>query len=358
VAALPLARTYSDLPGPLLTLRPWLPAILPAAGFSLLWTQQNQWVGVTGVRNVATALLLLTAILASLRAFTRLQWLVSLRWLLVSDTALAGLLVAVGVLRPEVVLMLWLGACGGRIYLLAAELHGATPRRGATLSRLWRAASWVSSTALAWPILAALSFGPGGHAAYFAVAIIPVVLTAWVLVGRLDEAPERRMLVRPHAPITLAHVGAILTIAIGPVALFIGWRSGWNTPWPLSFSGLVPPLLAGAFATAVLRWRIVRDDGAGRGGLTAMGAPGGAGAAARATAALAMVERSSERMRAIAHRVYRVFTGFERRLVGLLEAIGGAATSPARDLHTGDAQEYVLFLAGLIVLALLLPLLR
>jgi hypothetical protein len=300
-------------------------------------------------------MLLLTAILASLRAFTRLQWLVSLRWLLVSDTALAGLLVSVGVLRPEVVLLLWVAACGGRIYLLAAELRGATPRRGATLSRLWRTASWVSSASLAWPILSALGFGPHGHAAYFAVATIPAVLTAWVLVGRLDEAPERRLLVRPRAPVTLAHITALLTLLIGPVALVIGWRTGWNVPWPVSFLGLLPALIAGLFAVMVLRWRAVRDEAGERRGAHAV-AP--AGAVGRATTALAALERSAESMRTIAHRVYRMVTRFERRLVGMLEAIGGAATSPARDLHTGDAQEYVLFLVGLSVLALLLPLLR
>ena len=41
--------------------------------------------------------------------------------------------------------------------------------------------------------------------------------------------------------------------------------------------------------------------------------------------------------------------------------IGGmfrGATSPLHDLHTGDAQEYLLFLVGLGVLALVLPLLQ
>src|SRR3989442_2083607 len=33
VAALPLPRPYSDLPGPLLPILPWLPLTLPAAGF-------------------------------------------------------------------------------------------------------------------------------------------------------------------------------------------------------------------------------------------------------------------------------------------------------------------------------------
>ena len=39
---------------------------------------------------------------------------------------------------------------------------------------------------------------------------------------------------------------------------------------------------------------------------------------------------------------------------GIARALG----APARDLHSGDAQEYLLFLVGVAVLALLLPVLR
>ena len=48
----------------------------------------------------------------------------------------------------------------------------------------------------------------------------------------------------------------------------------------------------------------------------------------------------------------------ERGAVDLLGRIGQGAISPLRDLHTGDAQEYLLFLVGVAVLALLLPLLQ
>jgi hypothetical protein len=48
----------------------------------------------------------------------------------------------------------------------------------------------------------------------------------------------------------------------------------------------------------------------------------------------------------------------ERGAVDLIARIGQGATSPLRDLHTGDAQEYLLFLVGVAVLALLLPLLQ
>jgi hypothetical protein len=37
---------------------------------------------------------------------------------------------------------------------------------------------------------------------------------------------------------------------------------------------------------------------------------------------------------------------------------GSTLAAPLRDLHTGDAQEYLLFLVGVAVLALLLPVLR
>ena len=46
--------------------------------------------------------------------------------------------------------------------------------------------------------------------------------------------------------------------------------------------------------------------------------------------------------------------GASRSLANACIALG----APARDLHTGDAQEYLLFLVGLAVLALLLPLLQ
>lgn len=56
--------------------------------------------------------------------------------------------------------------------------------------------------------------------------------------------------------------------------------------------------------------------------------------------------------------VFRSVTWLEGRLAAALAALLRAAGAPARDLHTGDAQEYLLFLAGVSVLALLLPLFR
>ena len=51
-------------------------------------------------------------------------------------------------------------------------------------------------------------------------------------------------------------------------------------------------------------------------------------------------------------------TAFERRIVDTLGGALRAVVAPMRDLHTGDAQEYLLFLVGLSVLALVLPFLR
>src|SRR5437773_1502173 len=56
LAGLPLARPYSDLPGPLLAMRPWLPVMLPAAGFMVLWRQSPHWLGISPVRHTATVL--------------------------------------------------------------------------------------------------------------------------------------------------------------------------------------------------------------------------------------------------------------------------------------------------------------
>src|SRR5439155_20337020 len=50
LAALPLARPYSDLPGPFLKMRPWLPVLLPAAGFLVLWRHAPAWTEVAAAR--------------------------------------------------------------------------------------------------------------------------------------------------------------------------------------------------------------------------------------------------------------------------------------------------------------------
>src|SRR5206468_3852728 len=98
-------------------------------------------------------------LLAALRAYARRTWTASLRWLVVTDCALAALLVAGGAIAPTASLLLWLAACGGHVFLLAGEQRGAAPRRGAQLTRLWRAASGLALTSLAWPT--AISHGSG-----------------------------------------------------------------------------------------------------------------------------------------------------------------------------------------------------
>jgi hypothetical protein len=59
-----------------------------------------------------------------------------------------------------------------------------------------------------------------------------------------------------------------------------------------------------------------------------------------------------------ARRLFRTVVGLERALVSGAARLVRALATPLRDLHTGDAQEYVLFLVGVAVLAILLPLLR
>ena len=61
---------------------------------------------------------------------------------------------------------------------------------------------------------------------------------------------------------------------------------------------------------------------------------------------------------ALAGAAYRWVVGVERRLIALLGGVLRAVVSTLHDLHTGDAQEYLLFLVGVGVLALILPLLQ
>ena len=120
LGASPASRTFPDLTGPLPAAGPWLPGVLPVAGFLLLWRHAAVWTGAPWLREVAEAALLLTAALAVLRAYTRRSWTASLRWLAVFDSALAGLLLAFDVVPREVVFLLWFAAAGGRLVALAA----------------------------------------------------------------------------------------------------------------------------------------------------------------------------------------------------------------------------------------------
>jgi hypothetical protein len=334
MAALPLARPFSDRPGPLSATGPWLPVMLPAAGFLVLWRHAAHWTVVPEVRTAALVLLLVTACLAALRAFGLRPWTASLRWLAVADCALGGTLVALRVVPDESALLLWLGACGGHGLLLAGELGGAAPRRGPHPHRLWRLAAWTALASLSWPVLAALGFGPPGLAnpVFALAAAAAVALAAWVSVRRLVEAPERRTMVRREAAVPLIQIGALATMAAGPVALVIAWWSGFEPRWTDSLASLTPAL-AGGWAAGLGP----RREEAGL--APRLRVPGGWG-------------------RRAAQVAFHGVMGVERQLVRLLTRLALVVIAPARDLHTGDAQEFLLFLAGVAVLALVLPLLR
>ena len=326
LAALPLVRTYADVPGPLIAMRPWLPVLLPSAGFIVLWRLSPLWVAVPDVRGAAVVLLLLTAWFATLRALGRRHIAASLRWLLVSDGAIAAALVATRTVREDVSFLLWIGTFGGRAFLLAGELRGAAPRRGTRLSRLWRLSIWTASSALAWPLLASLSMEPYTRirlVEYLSVAI-PVAIGALVTVGRLVTAPERRAVGRRQPVFSMAHLAALLTLAIGPIGLAIAWGTGFAPARLPALLGAAPPVIGALGGMVRLRLLALPFDIARR--------------AARFTTRGVLTQ--------------------ERGAMTLLARLWRGSSAPVRDLHTGDAQEYLLFLVGVAVLALLLPLLQ
>jgi len=334
LAALPLARVYSDLPGPLLAIRPWLPVLLPSAGFLILWRQAPHWIEMPVARNVSASLLLLTTLLATLRAFTRRRWTASLRWMVVADCALGALLVGRRLVDPMISLALWAAAFGCHAYLIAGEIRGATPRRGAFVSGLWRFTSWVAITALMWPALVAYGEDVHGILGVLLQALGAVValLTSWISIARLEDAPERRRVMRPRPTVTFSHLVAPTAAAISVVALVRAWWSGFEPPWPASVLLLAASGLGGGFGVFVQ----TRDDGKAGGAL----------------------ERSGRLLRAGASIVFTSFVRFERRVLGLFQNTAHALTRSLHDLHTGDAQEYLLFLIGVAIVSLVLPLLQ
>lgn len=336
LAALPLARPFSDRGGPLLAVGPWLPALLPSTGFLVMWRHVVHWTAVPAVRRAALLLLILTAVLATLRAFGRGRWVASLRWLIVADCALAAMLVALAAVPMEVSLLLWLGACGGRVALLAGELRGMAPRRMASSHLLWRVSGWTASITLSWPLLVTLGFGPPGLASPWAAVptAFAIALGAWVMIRRMVEAPERRAMVRRESAVSLSSVIAALTLTVGPIALVMAWWAGFEAPWPGGALAALPAAGAGAIA-----WWLERHP-------------------RRQPSAEAVPERRHEGTRAAATGLFRGTLAIERRLVQVLMRLGRGLLAPSRDLHTGDAQEYLLFLIGLSIVALFLPLLR
>lgn len=339
IAALPLSRPFSDLPGPLRVLRPWLPVLIPAAGFALLWRHQESWLEAPTVRSATVALLLVAVPLAALRAFGRRRWTAALRWLAVTDCAFGVLLVALQIVPAGVSLMLWTAACGGHALLLAGELGGSMPRRGVVLSSVWRTATWTACLSLSWPVLATLAPGERDalHTLGFATAALAVALVTWTTVGRMLPAPERRAVMRPDPPLSMSHLAAAVTFVTGPIALLFAIVSGF-VPTPTAAAlAAVPAILGGIAGLTAIVQRRRRP------------APDGTEAA------------PSPRRSPLSRAARVLFTGVvltERAVVVALLAIGRLLLVPVRDLHTGDAQDYLLFLAALSVLVLVLPLLR
>lgn len=329
LAALPLSRPYPDLTGPAPGQGPWQTALLPSAGFLVLLRLAPLWSAGPLVREVATLVLLFSAALAVLRAYSRRAWTASLRWLATYDSLLGALLLATNAVPPAVALLLWTGACGGRLMALAAEMRGATTRRGPDLVRLWRLAGWMAGASLAWPLLVVVGFTGGRfHPVEFIVLAAPVFLASSLGLRRIVEAPERRALARRDPARALSVLGAITTLASGPLALFLAWWQGFEASWPSGAVALLPAVL-GAWPRAP---RLVA---------------GVEPAAAAGTSA-----------RDFAISAFRAVTAFEKALADAVGGVARAVGAPARDLHTGDAQEYLLFLVGVAVLALILPLLR
>lgn len=331
LAAAPLARPYPDLTGPLGRTGPWLPSLLPVAGFLVLWRHRAVWGAAPWMHEVAAVALLAAAWLAVLRAYARRGFTASSRWLSVFDSALAALLLAQRSVQADTVLLLWIAAAGGRVMTQIAESRGALARRGPVLASLWRAASWSASACLAWPLIAGTVFAGGRPRPIETLLVaVPVFLAATLSWRRMVEAPERRVSHRPDRLAALSAAAAAGTLLLGPFALLSAWWHGFETTLPAATLAALPLLLAlwpraaGARVPAVLRGPIA------------------AGATARETAVA----------------VYRAVVAFERELVRALAAATRALATPLRDLHTGDAQEYLLFLAGVALLSLLVPLLR
>src|SRR5262245_14562321 len=330
MAALPLSRPFPDLTGPARPVGPWLTALLPVTGFLVLWRQAGLWAAAPLAREIATLALMMAAVLATLRAYTRRSLTATLRWLVVYDSVLASLLVAREVLPGEIAALLWLGAGGGRLIALAAELRGQAARRGRFLARLWRVAGWLAGTSLAWPLLTEIGYANGRfHPLEYFVLAAPVFLASALWLKRVVEAPERRSRAGPEdrSP-HVSRIGAVATLLAGPAAITWAWWQGLDVRWPGAAVALIPSTLA---------WWPVRRIAPAKGDASA-NAPGGT--------------------RDFAISTFRAVTLIERQVAAAIGGVARALGAPARDLHSGDAQEYLLFLVGVAVLALLLPLLR
>ena len=173
-------------------------SLLPAAGFVILWRQSMHWTEVEPVRHAAVPLLLLTAVLAALRAFARRA--------VDREPALARRLrqrarrAARGVRRGAASgrrLLLWLGALRRpRDPARGRAARRGDPRRGVVITRLWRAAAWTALAALSWPRRCSppVSAGGGRHCTCSTSSVprAPPRSRPGSRSRRMQVAPERR----------------------------------------------------------------------------------------------------------------------------------------------------------------------
>ena len=187
---------------------------------------------------------------------------------------------------------------------------------------------------MSWPALIAAGSDDrrGIEPIYFAAAAFASALAAWITVSRMVAVPERRQMTRPNTAVALSHLGAGLFFIAGPLALVLAWWAGFEPGWRGSIGALVP---------------------AAFGGLGAVVARGQRGAFVRS-----MLDRAGTVAPVMAGRLFRIVIRLERAALSVLGKLISGVTSPLHDLHTGDAQEYLLFLVGIGVLALVIPLLQ
>jgi hypothetical protein len=322
LGALPGVRAFSDRSGPLAGGHFRMPALLPAAGALLFLRQTTIWTLPVLAFSVIEAVLVVAALVAALRALVCISWRRSLRWLIATECALAGLHAAVAPLSRLASLALWVGACGGLALWLVAEHRGAALRRSPDLIALWRIAAWVSTTAFGWPLVFG-ALGAAHRQVPLAVAVGGVTaLVAWIVVRRPQPAPERRGMTRAAPPLSFHRVAALLTLLVGPVTLVASWAPGGPGRMLDPWLALLPFLIGGGLT------RIRR------------------------------VEWPRLAVKRTAQTLFHLVTRTEHVLVARGGQLGRALATPLRDLHSGDAQEYLLFLIGMCVLMLLIPVLQ
>jgi hypothetical protein len=166
----------------------------------------------------------------------------------------------------------------------------------------------------------------------YVVSAVAAGFAAWIMVGRLEVAPERRRLMRPSLGLTSGRIAAAIVMVLGPLGLMLAWWFGFEPGWWPSVLALGPVMLGGLLAEAPRQKQLVHLG--------------------------QRLQRPAALLRVGAANAFNRGLRAEQATLGALLALVRALGAPLRDLHTGDAQEYLLLLAGVSVLALLLPLLR